>query len=85
LACPASIPVDKQEHYATGALLCAIVTESARLADLQHPKVWGLGVTIAAGIAKEFWDRKHPPHVCEFNDALATTLGGVTVCAVWRF
>lgn len=61
---------DKIKHFLAGLVIsygCGLVG---------YPR-FGLGAGITAGIGKELWDRKHPPHIAEINDALATILGAV--------
>jgi hypothetical protein len=38
-----------------------------------------LAVGIAAGIAKELWDKKHPPYAASLNDVAATATGAILI------
>jgi hypothetical protein len=65
-----SIPLDKQAHFAIGAVI-----------GLFGYLIFGYySLILVAVIAafKEYYDYKHPTiHTCDFYDWLATVLGGV--------
>lgn len=71
-----TIPRDKQLHFITGAVGGAGAAFVAHKLGAKHPALWGLGFGLAAGVAKELYDRKHRDrHTPEALDALATTAG----------
>lgn len=72
------ITKDKQLHFAAGA----ISYSGARLLGFSQGESLALG--LLAGIAKEAWDRKHPPHVSEFNDFAASAAGAGLVFTIDR-
>lgn len=74
----APIPKDKQLHLAAGA----ISYSGARLLGFSQGESLALG--LLAGIAKEAYDRKHPPHVAEFNDFAATAVGAGLIFTIDR-
>ena len=65
------VPLDKQAHFATGAILALVAYFLIGYWAL-------LLVAIVAG-AKEWYDYKHPNHTADFYDWLATTLGGISI------
>jgi hypothetical protein len=70
-----SIPLDKQTHFAIGAVI-----------GLFGYLIFGYySLILVAVIAalKEYYDYKHPTiHTCDFYDWLATVLGGVFVLSL---
>lgn len=62
-----SIPPDKQAHFYWGATLGLGALWLGLL---------GLIPVITCAIAKEAWDRRHPPHTPELMDFVATVIGG---------
>ena len=68
-ASAAPIPKDKQLHIAAGV----ISYSGARLLGFSKGESLALG--LLAGVVKEVWDRKHPPHQSDFNDFAATAAG----------
>lgn len=79
------IPYDKQCHAAMGAVAYVAGYHFAKACGSEHPKLWGLATSLAVGIAKESWDKHHPPHTCEAGDVVAAVSGGLVVSFVWRF
>ncbi len=64
---------DKVAHYAVGASL------AAGGSMIYSPEL-GLGLAIAYGLGKEYYDHKHPCcHKVEAADAGATIIGGLLV------
>jgi len=77
------IPKDKQQHIEAGVLISLTGSYLAKEAGFKHPKVWGFGLALGAGILKEVWDKQHPKnHTCDAKDALATALGGTLTFAI---
>lgn len=68
------VPLDKQAHFNTGAILAFIAYFVIGYWAL-------LLVTIVAG-AKEWYDYKHPNHTSDFYDWLATVLGAIVTLGV---
>lgn len=69
---------DKISHYAVGASL------AAGGAILYSPEL-GVGLAVAYGLGKEYYDHKHPCcHKVEAADAGATILGGLLVYAALK-
>ena len=68
------VPLDKQAHFNTGAILALVAYFVIGYWAL-------LLVTIVAG-AKEWYDYKHPNHTADFYDWLATTLGAIVTLGV---
>jgi uncharacterized protein YfiM (DUF2279 family) len=73
---------DKQLHCATGAALSLSSAYVAQRMGSKHPQIWGFGIAVGAGIAKELYDRRHAGHTCDMRDALATSAGGALVFTV---
>lgn len=71
-----SIPFDKKEHFAAGALVAA--TSSYFTQTTNHPVLYSVLVGISAGVLKETYDSR--PHGSGFdkNDLAATALGAMT-------
>ena len=68
------VPLDKQAHFNTGAILAFVAYFVIGYWAL-------LLVAIVAG-AKEWYDYKHPGHTADFYDWLATTLGAIVTLGV---
>jgi len=65
------IPLDKQAHALSGAVLVLLPVIASR------PLWWGLLICLVAALAKEVYDRRHPDvHSCDVWDAIATVSGG---------
>lgn len=58
-------------HIIAGFLLGGIIT------CLTHSWAFGVAFSALVGLAKEMWDKYHPPHVSDFADFIATVVGGV--------
>lgn len=70
---------DKVGHYASGATITAV---GSILLPGEYAPEYGLGLTVAAALGKEYYDHKHPAtHKAEKADAAATILGGLLVYA----
>ncbi len=64
------VPLDKQAHFATGAILGAI--------GVPFIGWWGILVVSLLAYAKEKYDAKHKDkHTADVWDFVATTLGGL--------
>lgn len=66
----ATIPYDKALHIIYGAVIF----------DALHFWMiapYALAAVLVIGILKEIYDKYHPPHTCDWRDALATVIGGV--------
>ena len=73
---------DKQKHFAAGVVISAIGYEWGlhRYKDRNKAALIGMGLGIAAGIAKESFDNwKGYPSYFDDRDILATTMGSITV------
>jgi len=65
------IPLDKQAHALSGAILVLLPVIASR------PLWLGLLICSFAAIAKEVYDSRHPDaHTCDVWDAIATVSGG---------
>ena len=73
---------DKQLHFTTGAALGLSSAYVAQRLGSKHPALWGFGIAVGAGIAKELYDRRHAGHTCDMKDALATSAGGALVFTI---
>lgn len=70
---------DKKLHAIAGAAAGTFGTLVAVFAFHVHLGpgfLCGLGTAIVAGVGKEVWDRFHPPHVPDSQDALVTIGAG---------
>jgi len=66
-----NIQIDKQAHALSGAVLVLLPVIASR------PLWWGLLICLAAALAKEVYDSRHPDvHTCDVWDAIATCAGG---------
>ena len=82
----AGIPKDKQLHAAGGAILYVAGYQFAKACGSERPKAWGFATSLAVGLAKEYYDKKHPScHSCEAGDVIANAGGAFLVSWVWRF
>jgi hypothetical protein len=68
------VPLDKQAHFNTGAILAFVAYFVIGYWAL-------LLVAIVAG-AKEWYDYKHPIHTSDIYDWLATVLGAIVTLGV---
>ena len=64
------VPLDKQAHFATGAIGGFIVA-------LFLGFYAGVAIMAILAFAKEAYDYKHPNHTADFWDWVATVLGGI--------
>jgi hypothetical protein len=64
------VPLDKQAHFATGAIGGFIVTYFLGF-------IGGVSVITILALAKEVYDYNHPNHTADVWDWVATVLGGV--------
>ena len=73
----AVISTDKYLHFICGLIIAQVVTQ---LLDRRLPwwaaSALGLLAAVVAGVAKEYYDKKHG-ELPECQDALATALGGL--------
>lgn len=84
--CAGGLPYDKKCHAVAGAVAYVAGYEIARACDSKHPKLWGLASSLAVGLAKEYYDKKHPScHSCECGDVVANLGGAFVMSWVWRF
>jgi len=75
----ALLPQDKLLHLCGGAVIAGLFLG---LFLALHLAPWLAGLlaflaSVAAGIGKEFYDKKHRGHSVEWKDALATAVGGL--------
>ena len=71
------VPLDKQAHFITGAILSLVAYFIIGY--------WALLLVMVVAGAKEVYDYKHPLiHTCDFYDWLATTLGGILGAGLWQ-
>lgn len=69
------VPLDKQAHFITGAILSLVAYFIIGY--------WALLLVMVVAGAKEWYDYKHPTiHSCDFFDWLATTLGAIVTLGV---
>ena len=73
----AAISTDKYLHFICGFIIAQVVTQ---LLDRRLPwwaaSALGLLAAVVAGVAKEYYDKKHG-ELPECQDAFATALGGL--------
>lgn len=75
-----NIPLDKQAHFLSGAVLVFMLTHiGGHFANVNKVAIWALVFSIAVGAWKEWWwDARHPTeNTVDFYDFLATSLGGL--------
>ena len=73
---------DKQKHFAAGVVISTIGYEWGlkRFEDRKKAALFGIGLGIAAGIAKESYDNwRGYPSYFDDRDILATVMGSVSV------
>ena len=69
------VPLDKQAHFITGAILSLVAYFIIGY--------WALLLVMVVAGAKEWYDYNHPTiHSCDFFDWLATTLGAIVTLGV---
>lgn len=68
------VPLDKQAHFNTGAILAFVAYFAIGY--------WALLLVTIVASAKEWYDYKHPNHTADFYDWLATTLGAIVTLGV---
>ena len=81
-------PQDKLLHIFAGAVIAALFLGLflALHVPVKFAGLLAFLVSAAAGIGKEFYDKKHRGHSVEWQDAAATALGGliaVLFAAFW--
>ena len=73
---------DKQKHFGAGVVISAIGYEWGlkKFEDRKKAALFGIGLGIAAGIAKESYDNwRGFPSYFDDRDILATTMGSISV------
>jgi uncharacterized protein YfiM (DUF2279 family) len=73
------IPIDKQEHFAAGAVLGAF---AASHPDVKYPFLTSVLVSATVGFAKEFYDRSQVGGKLDRGDIAFTVAGGAVVGSV---
>ena len=68
------IPIDKQEHFAAGAIVGLIASKYTN-----KPILFSFTTSLLIGSAKEVYDSYTHRGVVDGNDVLYTVAGGVTV------
>ena len=69
------VPLDKQAHFITGAILSLVAYFIIGY--------WALLLVMVVAGAKEWYDYNHPTiNSCDFFDWLATTLGAIVTLGV---
>jgi hypothetical protein len=68
------VPLDKQAHFVTGAILAFVAYFVIGY--------WALILVAIVAGAKEWYDYKHPNHTCDIYDWLATVLGAIVTLGV---
>ncbi len=71
------VPLDKQAHFAVGAIGGAIVT-------LFLGFYAGLVIMATIAFAKEVYDAHNTGHTCDIWDWVATTLGAILGAGLWQ-